>query len=204
MFKKLFLIVTLCACAVGQAQAGIFISEFLADVSTTQGDANADGIISATHDEFVELFNATVTSIDLEGWSIHDSRQLRHVFDIGDVIFAGEYFVVFGGGAPTSLFETASTGTLSLNNSGDHIQLFDSSSVLVDEVIYGSEANHNEALVRSFKSDNFVRHSQQFNSDGALFSPGTSGQVDLPTTAVPEPLSFLLFASGIIGYRLLK
>ena len=43
----------------GRAQSPIFINEILADPDATNGDANGDGVVSSTQDEFVELVNVS-------------------------------------------------------------------------------------------------------------------------------------------------
>jgi len=88
---------------------------------------------------------------------------------------------VFGGGTPTGDFgnaivQTASTGQLYLNNSGDTISLLDDTAALIDTYTYGSEGGDDQSLTRDpdiTGLDPMIRHSQAANSNGALFSPGT-------------------------------
>jgi hypothetical protein len=64
---------------------------------------------------------------------------------------AGEILVVFGGGTPTGIpsrAEVASSGGLSLNNTGDTVQLIGSDGIPRDTRAYGSEANADQSLIR--------------------------------------------------------
>ena len=160
------------------APSGWIINEIHADPDANLGDANGDGTVSTTQDEFIELVNATGGDVDISGWSILDGVGLRHTFPSGTVVADQCGVVVFGGGAPTGLFggmtaQTASTGSLGLNNSGDTVTLNDGVTDLAS-VIYGSEGGDNQSLTRDPDlSGDFVKHSVATGSGGALFSPGT-------------------------------
>ena len=106
------------------------INEIHADPSNTQGDANGDGVVSATDDEFVELVNATAGPIDISGWTLADAVTVRHTFPPGTVVPGGCAAVVFGGGTLAAYFggsvaQTASTGQLGLNNTNETVTLSD-------------------------------------------------------------------------------
>lgn len=155
----------------------IVINEIHADpASDLTGDANGDGTRSSGDDEFVELVNTGAGPLDLAGWTLSDGAGLRHVFPAGTVLAAGQAIVVFGGGAPTgdfgaSLVQTASSGSLSLNNSGDTVTLADTLAAVIATLTYGSTGGDNQSLTRSPDlTGEFVKHS---TVDTALFSPGT-------------------------------
>ena len=85
----------------------IVINEILADPATDdvntpdviEGDANGDGIRSASSDEFVELANVTDGPIDLSGWTLGDDEaNVTFTFPDGYVLPARSFVVVFGGG----------------------------------------------------------------------------------------------------------
>ncbi|MCA1779427.1 MAG: lamin tail domain-containing protein, partial [Xanthomonadaceae bacterium] len=167
----------------------VIINELLVDpASGLAGDANGDGVRSATNDEFVELLNTGTTAVDISGWTLSDSTTtgpIRHSFPPGSVIPPREAVVVFGGGNPTGAFGTAaaggrvfvaSSGGLSLNNSSGHaVTLADAGGSIVQSVIYDGSAVDDQSIVRSpdFANAPFARHSSLIESDGALFSPGT-------------------------------
>lgn len=134
------------------AGSAVTINELLADPPAgIDGDANGDGIRDTADDEFVEIVNSSGAPVDLTGWEIHDATGLRHAFAAGPVLQAGEFYVVFGGGTPTGIpagSEVASTGGLSLNNTGDSVQLIGADGVLRDAHSYGSEANADQSLIR--------------------------------------------------------
>lgn len=182
------------ACEVVQSAplAGeIVINEILADPyeAPGKGDANGDGTVSSTQDEFVELVNNSGKALDLAGCELRDATGLRHAFEptadpAAYVMAHASALVVFAGGSPTGTFGGAkvlvsSTGLLGLNNAGDTVTLLcpgDSAMVQVAQVIYGSEADQNQSIVRSSDGDSaalMVKHKDITGSTGAPYSPGT-------------------------------
>jgi hypothetical protein len=66
------------------------INEYLADPpSGTAGDANGDGVTSATQDEFIELVNAASAPLNIGGFSVGDALQTRFTFPPGASIPSG-------------------------------------------------------------------------------------------------------------------
>ncbi len=162
----------------------VVISEIHADpAGDISGDANGDGTRSATQDEFIELINTGYTAIDISSWTLHDAGGLRHTFASGTILPPREATVVFGGGTPTgafgnaaanSLVFVASTGGLSLNNTGgETVTLKDNSAVVVQSHTYGNEGNYDQSLVRpDYTNAAFVKHTVASGSGGSQFSPG--------------------------------
>ncbi|MBI3617936.1 MAG: lamin tail domain-containing protein [Candidatus Omnitrophica bacterium] len=184
------------------AAAFVVINEFLADPAAgLAGDANGDGVRSASNDEFVEILNYGFSPVDLTGWSLADASATRHVFPQDTTLSPYQYLVVFGGGAPQLdgiFWQLASTGTLSLNNTNETIFLRDASTYVIDQVYYGSEGNKDQSLTRfpEGTSPIFVGHKSLPQSAGAAFSPGTGVdgkplvaiQVEPPVVIPVEPL----------------
>jgi len=145
------------------------------------GDANGDGVRSATNDEFVELVNTSDASVDLTDWVINDGNGFRHAFLDGTILASGQAIVVFGGGTPTGEFggaivQTASSDGLGLNNGGDTVSVLNAESIVVTSYQYGTENVDDESIVRSpdlTGVEPFVAHSSVAESGGTLFSPGT-------------------------------
>ncbi|NJL29532.1 MAG: hypothetical protein HC897_17415, partial [Thermoanaerobaculia bacterium] len=160
----------------------VIISEIHADPHGTEGDANGDGTVSSTHDEFVEIWNTSYAAVDVSSWQIHDGTGLRFTFPASTVIPAREAAVVFGGGSPTGDFGNAAanglvfTATLGLNNTGDTVTLKDDLGATVQSVTYGSEGGDDQSLTRSpdFTNAPFVKHTVADTDDASRFSPGTT------------------------------
>ncbi|MBK8900332.1 MAG: lamin tail domain-containing protein [Anaerolineaceae bacterium] len=175
----------------------VVINEYLADpADDLPGDANGDGTRDSSDDEFIEIVNVSGADLDVSGWTLSDAVQVRHTFPADSVIPAGCTAVIFGGGVPTGGFggavvQTASTGTLGLNNGGDTLTLENptASTLAVD---YGSEGGSDQSLTRDPDiTGAFVLHSQTAASGGTLFSPGTqldgtpfSGCISGPTVTI--------------------
>lgn len=153
----------------------VIINEILADPNSSTGDANGDGLVSTSQDEFVEIYNLESTTIDLSGWTIADGFGVRHTFSNGTNLPALSSIVVFGGGTPTGisgLTQTASSGQLGLNNGGDDIILANSSATTIDSYTYGGEGGNDESLARSPDfTGAFVQHST-ITTNPVDFSPG--------------------------------
>lgn len=173
----------------------VVINEIHADpASDLTGDANGDGVRDAEDDEFVEIVNDSGAPFDLSGWTINDEVGVRHTFPGGTIIPTDCAIVVFGGGTPTGTFggvtvQTASSGTLGLNNGGDTVTLNDGSSDVTSHA-YGGEGGNNQSLTRDPDiTGSFVQHSSATGSGGALFSPGTmvDGSTFSGCTVVDDP-----------------
>jgi Lamin Tail Domain len=201
-----FLFLMLCFSGGRDAEAAVIINEFLADPpSGILGDVNQDGVRSSSQDEFVELLNSGTESQDISFWSLWDSAALRHQFPAFAILAPWESVVIFGGSS--HLFDyasAASTGTLSLNNSGDWIVLKDFDGDIVDQIIYGGEANRDQSLTRfPFEPDIFRLHSE-VSENFLPFSPGKdfNGQPFKKPFVTPEPASGLLFGLGLLLHGL--
>jgi uncharacterized protein (TIGR03437 family) len=177
----------------GSVLRDIMINEILADPPDgLAGDANHDGLRESGGDEFIELVNSTERDLDLSGYQLQTrsisstSDTLRHSFAPGTILAAGTALVVFGGGTPDStnpifgsaLVLKASTGSLSLINSGGVIILRDSSGSTISFLTYGTavglQADANQSLTRSPDiSGNFLLHKVASGSEARAFSPGT-------------------------------
>lgn len=163
----------------------LVINEILADPDGSTGDANNDGTVSTTEDEFVEIYNTGTAAIDISGFSISDAVSTRHTFAANTILAGGDNIVVFGGGTPVqgfaaSTFVTASSGALSLNNSGDNITLSDAGGTPITTVSYGGEGGNNQSLARDPDfTGAFVQHSN-IGTNPVDFSPGELNSPALP------------------------
>jgi hypothetical protein len=158
------------------------INEVNADpANESAGDANGDGVSDASDDEFVELVSRIDIALDLSGLTLGDADEVRHVFPEGTIVPAGCAIVVFGGGAPTGDFggavvQTASTGSLNLNDDGDTVNFNSLGGELLLSYTYDNEGGNDESLTRDPDVNGpnpLVGHSGADGSGGALFSPGT-------------------------------
>ena len=197
--KKLYFI--LCLLISFSASAQLIINEILYDPPAgASGDANGDGTRDATDDEFIEFINNSATSLDVSDYKIYDfviadgTRTLRHTIPSGTVLPANGFLVVFGGGAPTGTFggatvitDTGSAG-LSLNNSGEKIQIDDASGTQILE--FDSDAlsnNPDESYSRDPDiTGAFSQHAGITAASGALFSPGTFLDGTTPSLSLEE------------------
>jgi hypothetical protein len=155
----------------------VVINEILYDPA---GDANRDGTVSTSDDEFVEFVNNSGSDLDISNWTLEDISSTRFTFPAGTVIPADMAFVVFDEAAAGTGFGGAylyAAGTLSLNNSGDTITLKNASgTTIVNETYGGSESD--ESITRDpDMTGSFTSHTTaDAGNDSSPFSPGT--QID--------------------------
>ena len=167
------------------------INEILADPPDgIAGDANGDGVRNPSQDEFVEIVNPHDHAIDLSYYRLEDATgTARHLFPLGTVLARRQAVVVFGGGNPDpsdgrfgdAIVQTASSGQLSLNNSGDTISLLPLFSSFPDDSYeYGSdEGEAAQSLVRHPELHGpFTLHSSTEATDS--FSPATNPVIVTP------------------------
>ncbi|MGH9941925.1 MAG: Ig-like domain-containing protein, partial [Pyrinomonadaceae bacterium] len=172
----------------------LVLNEALADPPDgSAGDANQDGVRSASQDEFVEIVNASEADLDLGGYSIltrnsSGSDTLRHAFAPETILAPGASVVVFGS-AQAATFDpshpafggalvlTASTGGLSLLNGGSTITLADPSGQTIEHLTYGGsmglEGDRDQSLTRAPDiGGEFAPHLNAGGADLRRFSPG--------------------------------
>lgn len=162
------------------------------------GDANGDGTLSTTGDEFVEIVNVSGSAQDISGWTVSDGVGVRHTFPSGTVVPDQCAVVVFGGPSLTGTFggavaQTASSGTLGLNNGGDSVLLSDAVATAVASAGYGSEGGSNQSLTLSpdVTGSSFVLHTTAVA--GVLYSPGTKADGSLFDGCTPPPTEVEIF-----------
>jgi hypothetical protein len=158
----------------------LVINEIHASPDLAAGDANEDGVIDISQDEFVEIVNITGSAVDLGGWSLENASLVRHVFPSPTLIQDDCSIVIFGGGDPTgdfggSLVQVSNPRALNLGDLSGIIRLFDGTDSQVLELIYNTEAVVGESITRSpdITGSDFVPHTSVPAAMDALFSPGT-------------------------------
>ena len=119
--------------ATATEQPNMLLSEFLADPKAVSDEAG----------EWLELYNAGATAVNLRGWTLADLDNDRHMIGVDLIIEAGQYLVLARNG------DSASNGgiqvsyvynNLSLANSNDELLLFTPTGGEVDRVSWGEGA----------------------------------------------------------------
>ena len=176
----IFLVFTILLVAVSSAKASVIINEIFSDpAANLTGDANGDGVRSSSRDEFIELLNYDTAEVDISGWSLADKVSVRHIFPSNTILSPYTFLAIFGGGSPllpNINWQVASTGSLGLNNKSDTVLLRNTEAQVIDQVSYGSIGGNDQSitLFPDGEGAEFVLHSSLDQSQGALFSPGTS------------------------------
>ena len=156
----------------------LFISEVLADPPEGWiGDANRDGKRDPHQDEFIELYNAGSTAVDIGGWRLGDAGPLSGYFRFPRraAIAPRSYVVLFGGGNPSGFTVPVYTddGTIGdgLTDSGESIHLINARG---DEVafVFHSTWPDAQSLVRTRPNGGALVPHKTVSPTAAPFSPG--------------------------------
>lgn len=169
------------ACSQAPVVGDLIINEVLADPGSglDGNDANGDGVVDSSADEFVEIVNVSDATLLMAGVTLHDGGSNTYAFPATTCVAPQQAILVFGEYDGTGSFPDAvalSGGGLSLNNDGDSVFLRNLDSEVLAEMSYGAEANSDQSIVRLTDLDPealFVKHSQAPNADGRTMSPGT-------------------------------
>jgi beta-lactamase superfamily II metal-dependent hydrolase len=138
--------------------------------------ANEEG--SDTGGEAVELVNVGGTAISIAGWTLQDGSSVRHTFAAGTTLQPGKAIAVFASASaiPGGLTNAvaASTGALSLNNTGDTVSVRNGATT-VDTFTYSSTLAGTDGVSMNRSPDatatgTFVLHT---NLSTLSASPGT-------------------------------
>lgn len=157
------------------APASLIINEVLADPAP-DFDANGDGVLSTTQDEFIELLNVGGESLDLSGAIFSDAVGPRLTIPAGTVIEPGGALIIFGGGSPSpSAFPgvqvVTGNGQLFLNNSGDTIIINSADGTTLSAISFGGASD--QSLVRETEGNGNSKLVPHTSVSSAVASPGT-------------------------------
>lgn len=189
----------------GSAAADIVITEFMKDPNTVGDNAG----------EYLEIYNAGTSAVDIEGWTIGDNDNDATVLDNGGagiMVAPGQYFVLGANGDAATNGNVAvdfeyiqndgAGNQLFLSNGADEIRLLDASGLLVDEILYDdgvlwAEAS-GEALELNFAAQDATSNDDPANwalstctiAGGPLCNPdlGTPGTASNNCTTMPCPV----------------
>lgn len=154
---------------------------------------NETGAATNTNDEFIELYNASLSPVDLSGFKLADghltaddndsTNGFTYTFPNGTTLQPGQYAVIWIGSnnathqATAAAFQAWLGQTPKLNNSGDDIWLYDNQDKIIDYIAYGSgsEVNTPPASVLNLW-DNTYQPSLVGGSNGQSISLTPNGK----------------------------
>jgi len=154
---------------------------------------------SEANNEWVELFNAAPSTIDLEGYYFEDESGGRFTFQAGDQILAGQAVTV----SRTISGFVGDFGPFSfvLNNGGDILRLFDNLSHQIDMVAWGGKEGWS---LSAGDGESLKRISTAGGPDawqgGQSPTPGAPNGL----SAVPEPATLFMLALGAGSLGLMR
>lgn len=164
----------------------VVINEFMNEPGSA--DANGDGTLDGSDDEFVEIYNTSSSPVDIGGWTIADNFSVRHIFPAGTMIPGEQAIVIFGGGTLTfACHIAASSGSLGLNNGGDNITLADAAGNTVDLV--SGDAPEGKSFARDVDGTGIFVNHNAITSNPVDLSPCMSNHI--PATFLPVTLTNL-------------
>ena len=156
---------------VSPADSGdIFINEFMFDPPSGQT-------------EYVELYNPTGQSLNLQGWTINDNTGSRQIITDAQYIVPPDSFVVI---APDQTLKTnypeialVAMGSRfpSLNNSGDDVVLRDQDGTLLDSLRYTAEWGSNQVALERRTTGVKPIHANFGDAPNEFGTPGSANQI---------------------------
>jgi len=157
---------------------GLALNEIFPNPDGTTTDTNGNGTVEEIEDEFIEFVNTSGFTLDLTDWTVSDTNGVSHTFPPGTLVEDQCGLIVFSGGMPIGQFggvqvQTASTGTLALNNDGDTLTVRDDGGLIITQVSYGSVGQGiGLNLDPEITGSSYSNHADVPGAMG-LFSPGT-------------------------------
>jgi hypothetical protein len=144
--------------------------------------------------EWIELFNASEYTIDLNGWSVSDNSNNKKTFCSEKTnLLPGEYYVICNDSTmreelTIQNIKCVSINFPALNNSGDDIIIYDSRGIIIDNLSYDNNWEINKGLSKEKKcldclSDNRENWLTTISQDGG--TPGIINSV-IGLSGIPE------------------
>ena len=185
-------------------EGDIIINEVLFDQSGGTG--------AADNDEFIELYNASSSPVDLSGWQLIDANLISN--DSNDNTFdgtngningkepytfpavtlaPGEYAIIWIGqrgvsrDVPTAAFQTWLGQSAKLKNTGDDVWLYDAETRIVDYIAYGNDTAVNTPPPDSLGLWDATHNQELDNTDPGQSISLTPNGEDGNTSACWEP-----------------
>ncbi|MEO6190815.1 MAG: lamin tail domain-containing protein, partial [Saprospiraceae bacterium] len=155
----------------------LIINEFMAD---------PDPVVSLPNAEFIEIYNSTSNSIDLEGIKISDGNSISASIK-SVVIGAGDFLLLCATKDTTSFRIYGNTLGISsmptLNNEGDDIIIYDRNNNIINKISYSSDWYNDETKKNGGYSIELQKPQKQClskNAWGASLDPtgGTPGRIN--------------------------
>jgi len=197
--KKILLIAALTLplqFAFGQAQ--IVINEVYG------GGGNAGAPLNQ---DFVEIFNNGVTSIDISGWALQYGSAAGAFSTFATVpslttLAPGDFYLVSAGpvggvGSALPTANLAGSSATNLSATAGKVQLVNTSIAIVDLVGYGATANMFEGAPAPAPS-NTTSINRTLGVDTNMNNLDFSTAAPTPMAMVPEPATYMLFGLGLL------
>ncbi|OCQ96388.1 hypothetical protein BCD64_03350 [Nostoc sp. MBR 210] len=172
---------------------------------------------AGTNDEFIELYNASSSTVDLSGFKLADgnlivnsvettSNSFNYTFPNGTTLKPGEYAVIWIGSqnsntqATDAAFQDWLGVSTRLTNNGDDVWLYDSQNQIIDYIAYGSGGAINTPPPSSLNLwDSTYQSSLSGASDGQSISLTRNGN-DTNTSACWEQTTSTNASSRCLSY----
>ncbi len=125
---KKILLLLLCLSAAKLTTAQVVINEWMASNSSTISDPDFDN-----SGDWIELYNTSSEAVDLSGFFLTDNRNYpeRWSFPDASIIAPNDFLIIWADGEDTGLH-----CNFKLTKEGERIQLYDTTGVVMDEIVY--------------------------------------------------------------------
>lgn len=200
----------------GAIWKGVVISTLTVLVFIFSGEAKAAGGVVLNElmwdeVEYIEVLNATSDEVSLSGWTITrqksgDVEKTVVLFEEGDVIGVGEYFLIEKNEEATSVAADKIVPGLTLLNTGELVRLRDSTGAVVDSAsrlgswLAGANTTVGEAMERSdVNADGTLEDSWHTSTGSGGGRVGTPGEANSTPPVNHAPMA----AASVAGDEIL-
>ncbi|MBX7242823.1 MAG: lamin tail domain-containing protein [Bacteroidia bacterium] len=192
-----------------QVSLAIPVSANYRDVIINEVFADPAPVIGLPNAEYIELFNRSGNTINLDGWSLSDGSTNG---TIGNYILAPGEFVVLTGTGSVALFPSNTVGVISfpsLNNAGDNLGLRTQDGILIDSVNYSSVWYNDAVKDDGGWSLELINPNSICSSFGNWtasndISGGTPGLINSVYSNIPDVTPPAVISANIIGTDTVK
>lgn len=153
------------------------------------------GSSDSSSDEWIELYNASDTEVDISGWKIIDDQTTEYLITAG-IIPPKSYFLIEDNEDAVKNITADAVINLSLANSGDSLLLYDSSGNVVDKInetggawYAGSSSNY-----ASMEKSDFTKGDSDLAWKDAEYGNGSFASGNSPILGTPKSVN-----SGIVS-----
>ena len=158
------------------------------------GDLSGNGVVSETLDEFIEIYNTGISSVDIGNWTVRDTNS-GFVFPEGTSISPGEYISVFKDPEPNLPGQVFGGASFGLSNSGELVELLNDEGAVQDSTNDNGSTTNESWEREPDGTGEFIRARNSMYNPEVLFTPNAANAI-VPKFHPPHQLTVYFLDVG--------